>query len=129
MAIFPKRQIKGACPLKNGRPLNTATRLVVYRHRPFGTTGINYTKQTNWFLAALSIVVGPLVHPLTFVKKWPLVYWKVIKTYFPTYLWDSSDICDSCGSSDSSESSDSSDSSDSSGSSDSSNSCDKKGCD
>ena len=47
-----------------------------------------------------------------FVKKWPLEYWKVIKTYLPTYLWDSSDssdIYDSCDGSDSSDSSDSSD--------------------
>ena len=51
-------------------------------------------------------------------KKWPLEYQKVIKTYRPTYLWDSGDIsdscdrCDSCDSCDSSESSDSSDHSD-----------------
>ena len=44
-----------------------------------------------------------------FVKKWPLEYCKVIKTYLPTYLWDSSDSsdiydkCDSCDSSDSSD--------------------------
>ena len=50
-----------------------------------------------------------------FVKKWPLEYCKVIKTYLPTYLWDSSDtsdICDICDSSDNSDSSDSSDSCD-----------------
>ena len=43
-----------------------------------------------------------------FVKKWLLVYQKVINTYLPTYLWDSSDssdICDSCDSSDISDSS------------------------
>ena len=53
-----------------------------------------------------------------FVKKWPLEYQEVIKTYLPTYLWDSSDSCDSRDSSDSSDSSDSNDSSDSSDSSD-----------
>ena len=47
-----------------------------------------------------------------FVKKWPFEYQKVIKSYLPTYLWDSSDSCES---SESSESSDSSDSSQSSG--------------
>ena len=49
-----------------------------------------------------------------FVKKWLLEYQKIIKTYIPTYLWDSSDssdICDSCDRSDNSDSSDSSDSS------------------
>ena len=49
-----------------------------------------------------------------FVKKWPLEYQKAIKTYLPTYLWDSSDSSessDSCDSSDGSHSSDSSDSS------------------
>ena len=40
-----------------------------------------------------------------FVKKWPLHYQKVIKTYLPTYLWDSSDSSDICDSSDSSDSS------------------------
>ena len=45
-----------------------------------------------------------------FVKKWPLEYQKVIKTYLPTYLWDSSDTSDSRDSSDISDSSDSSDS-------------------
>ena len=52
-----------------------------------------------------------------FVKKSPLEYCKVIKTYLPTYQWDSndsSDICDSCESSDSCDSGDSFDSSDSS---------------
>ena len=49
-----------------------------------------------------------------FVKKWPLEYQKVIKTYLPTYLWDSSDSSDSHDSSDSSDSSNSNDSSDSS---------------
>ena len=55
------------------------------------------------------------------VKKWPLHYQKVIKTYLTTYLWDSSDssdVCNSCDSWDSSDSSDTSDSSDSSDSSD-----------
>ena len=58
-----------------------------------------------------------------FVKKWSLEYQKVIKTYLPTYIWDtsdSSDICDICDISDSSDSSDSRDSSDRS---------DKKCCD
>ena len=41
-----------------------------------------------------------------FVKKWPLHYQKVIKTYLTTYLWDSSDSSDSCDSSDSSDSRD-----------------------
>ena len=54
------------------------------------------------------------------MKKWPLEYRKVIKTYLPTYLWDSSDSSDSCDSSDSGDSSDSTDSSDISDSSDSS---------
>jgi hypothetical protein len=60
--------------------------------------------------------VGPSVRrSVVFVKKWPLDYQQVIKTYFPTYLWDisdSSDSSDSCDSSDSSDSSESSDSSD-----------------
>ena len=54
-----------------------------------------------------------------FVKMWPLEYQKVVKTYLPTYLWDSSDSSDSHDSSDSSDSSNSNDSSDSSDSSDS----------
>ena len=54
------------------------------------------------------------------MKKWPLEYQKVIKTYLTTYLWDSSDISDSCDSFDSCDSSDSSDNSDISDSSDSS---------
>ena len=54
------------------------------------------------------------------MKKWPLEYQNVIKTYLPTYLWDISDIsdssdrsdgCDSCDIHDSSDSRDSSDSS------------------
>ena len=49
-----------------------------------------------------------------FVKKWILEYKKVIKTYLPTYLWDSSDSSDSCDSYDSSDSRDGRDSSDSS---------------
>ena len=65
--------------------------------------------------------VGPSVRPsVMFVKKWPLEYCMVIKTYLHTYLWDysdTSDICDSCDSCDDSDSSDSSDS------------CDKKCCD
>ena len=48
-----------------------------------------------------------------FVKKWPLDYQQVIKTYLLTYLWDISDSCDSCDSRDSSDSCDSRDSSDS----------------
>ena len=47
-----------------------------------------------------------------FVKKWPLEYQKVIKTYLPTYLWDNSDSSDICDGSDSSDSSDSSESCD-----------------
>ena len=52
------------------------------------------------------------------MKKWPLQNQKVIKTYLPTYLWESSDSsdiynsCDSCDSSDSSDISDISESSD-----------------
>ena len=57
---------------------------------------------------------------------WPLEYCKVIKTYPPTYLWDSSDSSDICESCDSCDSSDKSDSSDSSDSSESSN---KRLCD
>ena len=52
---------------------------------------------------------------MMFVKKLPLEYIKVIKTYLPTYLRDSSDvsdICDICYSCDSSDSCYSSDSSD-----------------
>ena len=48
------------------------------------------------------------------VKKLPLEYQKVIKTYLPTYQWDSSDssdICDGCHSSDICDSCHSSDSS------------------
>ena len=41
-----------------------------------------------------------------FVKKWPLVYQNVNKTYLPTYLWDSSNSSDTSDSSDSSDSSD-----------------------
>ena len=57
------------------------------------------------------------------MKKWPLEYQKAIKTYLPTYIWDSSDSsessdsCDSCDICDSSDSSDSSHSGDSSDSS------------
>ena len=51
------------------------------------------------------------------MKKWPLEYQKVIKTYIPTYLWDNSDSCDSSDSSDSGNNSDSCNSSDSSDSS------------
>ena len=73
-----------------------------------------------------SLAVGPLVRPsvrlLMFVKKWPLEYQKVIETYLPTYLWDSSDSSDSNDSRDSSDSSDSSDCSDCSDSSNSSDS-------
>ena len=52
------------------------------------------------------------------MRKWPLEYQTVIKTYVPTYLWDRSDSSDSCDSSDSSDGSDGSDGSDSSDSSD-----------
>ena len=48
------------------------------------------------------------------VKKLPLLYQIVTKTYLPTYLCNSSDSCDICGSSDSNDSSDSIDSSGSS---------------
>ena len=61
----------------------------------------------------------------TFVKKWPLEYQMVTKTYLPTYLWDSSDSSDSCDSCDRCDISDSSDSSDSCDSSDSSDSSDR----
>jgi hypothetical protein len=54
------------------------------------------------------------------VKKWPLEYQKVIKTYLCTYLQDSSDGSDSSDIRDSSDSSDSGDSSDRSDNSDSS---------
>ena len=43
-----------------------------------------------------------------FVKKRPSEYQNAIKTYLPTYIWDSSDSSDSCDSCDSSDSSDSS---------------------
>ena len=55
-----------------------------------------------------------------FVKKLPLEYQNIIKIYFCTYFWASSDACDSRDSRDSSESKDSSESSDSNDSSDSS---------
>ena len=58
-------------------------------------------------------LVGPLVGPLvTFVKKWPLEYQMVTKTYITSNLCDSSNSSDSCDNSDSSDSSDRSDSSD-----------------
>ena len=59
-----------------------------------------------------------------FVKKLPLEYQKVTKTYCPTYLWDSSDSSDISDISDSHDSYDSRDSSDSSDSNDSSDSSD-----
>ena len=43
------------------------------------------------------------------LKKWPLEYQMVTKTYLATYLWDSSDSSDCFDSSDSSDSNDSSD--------------------
>ena len=43
-----------------------------------------------------------------FVKKWPLEYQKVFKTYLPTYILDSSDRSDSCDRSESIDGSDSS---------------------
>ena len=46
-----------------------------------------------------------------FVKKWPLKYQKVNKTYLPTYLWDSNDSRDSSDRFDSRDSSDRIDSS------------------
>ena len=56
------------------------------------------------FLAAQSSSRSQAVCWLvTFVKKWPLEYQKVIKTYLPTYLWNSCDSSDSNDSSDSSE--------------------------
>ena len=54
------------------------------------------------------------------MKKWHLEYQKLIKSYIPTYLWDTSDSSDSSDSCDSSDSTDSSDSSDSRGGSDNS---------
>ena len=42
------------------------------------------------------------VRPSTFVKKWPLEYQIVTKTYLPSNLCDSSDSSDTCNSSDSS---------------------------
>ena len=76
------------------------------------------------FLAALSssrtTVLGRSVCPSVGLsvgdvcEKWPLEYQKVIKTYLPTYLWDSSDSCDICDSCDGCDSGDSIDSSDSS---------------
>ena len=69
-----------------------------------------------------SLVVCVLVHltvcpsvlrSVMFVKKLPLEHQKVIKTYLPTYLWDSSDSSDSSDSRENCDSSDSSDSSDS----------------
>ena len=57
-----------------------------------------------------------------FVKKLPLEYQKVTKTYRPTYLWDSSDSSDISDISDTRDSNDSRDSSDTSDSSDSSDS-------
>ena len=63
----------------------------------------------------VQLLVGPSIgRSMMFVKKWPLEYQKVIKTYLPTYLCDSSDSsnssdsCDSCDSSDSIDISDSS---------------------
>ena len=62
-----------------------------------------------YFLAALSstrsLVVGWFVRPsvgrlLMFVKKWPLEYQKLIKTYLCTYLRDSSHSSNSSDSSD-----------------------------
>ena len=47
------------------------------------------------------------------MKKWPLQYWTVTKTYLPSYICDSSAGSDTSDSSDSNDSSDSSDSSDS----------------
>ena len=70
------------------------------------------------------MTVGPSVRrsvrPGMFVKKWTLEYQTVIKTYFLTYLCESSDSSDSIERSDSSDRSDSCDSSDSSDSCDSS---------
>ena len=65
-----------------------------------------------------SLVVGLSVGLETFVKKWPLEYQMVTKTYLPSNLFDGSDGSDSSDSSYSNESSDSSDSNDSSDSSD-----------
>ena len=58
---------------------------------------------------SVGLLVGPSVRPTTFVKKWTLEYWKVSKTYLPTYLWNSSNSSEICDSSDISDSSDSSD--------------------
>ena len=43
---------------------------------------------------------------MMFVKKWPLEYENVIKTYLPAYLWNSSKSSESSESSESSDSSD-----------------------
>ena len=78
------------------------------------------TQQSFIFVAAQSssrrLVVCQSVGPSvclseTFVKKWPLEYQMVTKTYLPSNLCDSSDSSDSSGSCDSSDSSDSSDTS------------------
>ena len=78
-------------------------------------------------MGQLCLALGRSVgRSVMFVKKWPLEYQKVIKTYLPSYLWDSSDSSDSCDSCDSCDDCDSSYSSYSSDSSDSSN---RKLCD
>ena len=61
-----------------------------------------------------------------FLKKWPLEYQIVTKTYLPSNLCDSSDGSDSSNRSDSCDSSDTSDISDSSDSSDQKKICQKK---
>ena len=90
------------------------------------------TQCDKHFLAARSssrtTVVGPLVGPSVglsvrhIYEKVTFRDQNVIKTYLPTYLWDSSDNCDSRDSRDSSDSSNSSDSSENNDSSDSSDS-------
>ena len=82
------------------------------------TLGLNFSSVLAALSSSGSLVVSrsvrPSVRPLVmFVKKWPLEYCKVIRTYLPTYLWDSSetsDICDSCDRSDDCDSCDRSDS-------------------
>ena len=64
---------------------------------------------SSWSLVVCPLVgwlVGRSVGPLMFMKKWPLEYQKLVKTYLPTYVRDSGDSRDSSDLSDSSDSSD-----------------------